>query len=74
MLTLKRLERSEAKVSRYVLMGRGCSNVVLLPTYRRKAQEFWASLRRKPIELLKNSLISRFLVLRFPEHMMQFNS
>jgi len=33
MLTLKRLERSEAKVSRYVLMGRGCSNVVLLPTY-----------------------------------------
>jgi hypothetical protein len=32
MLTLKRLERSEAKVSRYVLMGRGCSNVVLLPT------------------------------------------
>ncbi len=42
--------------------------------YRRKAQEFWASLRHKPIELLKNILISRFLVLRFPEHMMQFNS
>ena len=38
-----------------------------------KAQEFWASLRGKSIELLKNSFISAFFMLHFPEHVMQFN-
>jgi hypothetical protein len=44
---LKRLERSEAKVSRYVLMGRDLSNGILLPTKYKRSVATYKNIRIK---------------------------
>lgn len=55
----------------YGKKGKGfcCKNI-----FRPRTELFWASLRRQSIELFKNSLIGRFSMLIFSEHVMQFNA